>query len=313
MRLRPLTIMGGLVVLLAGLAVAFVFVFGRPAAQGPTQGRALLVVGAENEYANVLAQIGGRYVQAVGIMVNPNTDPHTFEASTVNAEEVATAALIVQNGLGYDSFMQSLEAASPSPGRIVLTAAQIVRAPKGTPNPHLWYRPGTMQAVAGRIAQALAKLEPSHKDYFRRRLAAFDRSLAPWRQALARLRATAAGARVAPMEPVADYLLKAGGLHIATPWTFELAVMNGEDPSPQDVTAVESLITHRQVSALVYNFQAVEPTTASMLKLARQHGVPVVGVYETMPRGYDYQRWMLAETTALETAITKHKSEVLAP
>ena len=38
-------------------------------------------IGAENEYANVLAQIGGKYVHVCAIVSDPNTDPHTFEAS----------------------------------------------------------------------------------------------------------------------------------------------------------------------------------------------------------------------------------------
>ena len=49
------------------------------------------VIGAENEYANVLGQIGGRYVQASAILDNPNTDPHTFEASPSVAQKVSAA------------------------------------------------------------------------------------------------------------------------------------------------------------------------------------------------------------------------------
>ncbi len=313
MRSRPFLVLGSLVVLLALLATVFIVSFRHPLGQQAQTGRKLLVVGAENEYASVLAQIGGRYVRAVGLMSNPNTDPHTFEASTVDASQVANAAIIVQNGLGYDGFMQNLEAASPSPRRVVLTVADIVGASPATPNPHLWYRPGTMRAVAGRIAQSLAGLDPAHRAYFRQRLAAFDRSLLPWQQALRQLKATAQGTRVAVVEPVADYLLQAAGLKIATPWTFQAAIMNGQDPSPQDVATVEGLLKQHQVAVLVYNFQAVEPTTQALLSLAKQGGIPVVGVYETMPRGFDYQRWMLAETKALQAAITEHKSEVLVP
>ncbi len=312
MNSRPLMIVGGLVIALAFLGTAFIAAFRHPLPQ-TAAGGAMLVVGAENEYASVLAQIGGPYVHAVGIMSNPNVDPHTFEASTVDASEIARASLIVQNGLGYDGFMHSLEAASPQPGRIVLTVADIVGAPARTPNPHLWYRPGTMQAVAGRIASALGRLDPAHRGYFLARLSAFDRSLRPWLQAIKHLRATSRGTRVATVEPVADYLIQAAGLEIATPWTFQAAIMNGQDPSPQDVARVESLIAGREVAALVYNYQAVSPVTQSLLDLARRHGIPVVGVYETMPRGYDYQRWMLAETSALRVAIQEHKSEVLAP
>ena len=50
-------------------------------------------VGAENEYANVLAQIGGQYVHVSSILNNPNTDPHTFEASPAVAQEVSAAGL----------------------------------------------------------------------------------------------------------------------------------------------------------------------------------------------------------------------------
>ena len=72
-------------------------------------------VGAENEYANVLSQIGGRYVHVSAILDNPNTDPHTFEASPQVAQEVSSAQLIVQNGVGYDSWMNKIESASANP------------------------------------------------------------------------------------------------------------------------------------------------------------------------------------------------------
>src|ERR1700683_3487703 len=60
----------------------------------------ILAVGAENQYANVIEQIGGRYAQVSAIESNPNTDPHTFEASPSVAETVAAAELSVKNGGG---------------------------------------------------------------------------------------------------------------------------------------------------------------------------------------------------------------------
>ncbi|MGH7912346.1 MAG: metal ABC transporter solute-binding protein, Zn/Mn family, partial [Candidatus Dormibacteraceae bacterium] len=67
------------------------------------------VVAAENEYADVVAQVGGPYVQATAIMSNPNTDPHTFEASPAVAQEMSQAKLIVQNGVGYDTWATTIE------------------------------------------------------------------------------------------------------------------------------------------------------------------------------------------------------------
>ena len=98
-------------------------------------------IGAENEYANVLSQIGGTYVHVSSILDNPNTDPHTFEASPSVAEEVSAAQLIVQNGVGYDTFMNKIEAASPNGARRVIVVQHLLGLPDDTPNPHLWYSP----------------------------------------------------------------------------------------------------------------------------------------------------------------------------
>src|SRR5215469_1845637 len=101
-------------------------------------------VGAENEYANVLSQIGGKYVRVSAILDNPNTDPHTFEASPQVAQEISSAQLIVQNGVGYDSWLNKIESASPNSQRKVIVAQNVLGLPDSTPNPHLWYDPRTM-------------------------------------------------------------------------------------------------------------------------------------------------------------------------
>ena len=106
----------------------------------------ILTVGAENEYANVIEQIGGRYVQVSAIESNPNTDPHTFEASPSVAETVAAAKLIVQNGVGYDTFMNKIESASENGSRQVIDVQRLLGLPESTSNPHLWYKPATMPA-----------------------------------------------------------------------------------------------------------------------------------------------------------------------
>src|SRR5579864_3440564 len=112
-------------------------------------------IGAENEYANVISQIGGQYVNASSILNNPNTDPHTYEASPTVAREVSGAQLIVQNGVGYDDFMKTIESASPSSSRTVIVVQSLLGLPDDTPNPHLWYDPNTMPKVAQAIESAL--------------------------------------------------------------------------------------------------------------------------------------------------------------
>ena len=106
----------------------------------------IAAVGAENQYADVISQIGGRYVSVTAIMSNPNIDPHAFEASPSVAAAIAGAKLIVQNGLGYDTFMNRIESASPDASRAVIDVAYVLGVPDATRNPHLWYRPTTMPA-----------------------------------------------------------------------------------------------------------------------------------------------------------------------
>ena len=122
----------------------------------------IAAVGAENEYADVISQIGGQYVQVTAIMDNPNTDPHSFEASPQVAEDVSAAQLVVQNGLGYDTFMNRIEAAAPDAHRKVVDVQTLLGLPDATANPHLWYKPTTMPAVANAVADDLAELDPDH-------------------------------------------------------------------------------------------------------------------------------------------------------
>jgi zinc/manganese transport system substrate-binding protein len=273
-------------------------------AAGPTSSGKIVAVGAENEYANVISQIGGRYVTTTAILSNPNTDPHTFESSPAVAQVVSTAALIVQNGVGYDDFMDKIEDASPDSGRKVINVQHLLGLPDSTPNPHLWYKPTTMPAVAEAIGKDLSTLDPSHSSYFTANVAKFKASLTPWYQAIAAVKAAFPGAPVATTEPVADSMLEAAGTDNLTPFTFQADVMNGTDPSPQDVTIQNSLFTHHKVKAFVYNQQVTDSLTDSLLTLAHQNKIPVVGVYETMPTpGYDYQSWMLAEVRALRNAL----------
>ena len=269
----------------------------------------IVAVGAENEYASVIQQVGGVYVRASAIMSNPNTDPHTFEASTSVARQISSAQLVVQNGLGYDTFMTTIEDAVPDSSRKVIDVQRLLGLPDSTPNPHLWYKPSTMPAVASAIAADLASIQPAHASYFRARAAAFSSSLTAWNEALATFRTRYPGTPVAVTEPVADYLLQAAGTDIMTPFPFQADIMNGVDPSAQDVALERNLFTQHRVRVFLYNQQVTDTLTQLFIALAQRNGIPVVGVYETMPEpGYDYQSWMLAETRALQQAVASKKS-----
>ncbi|HTT29444.1 MAG TPA: zinc ABC transporter substrate-binding protein [Solirubrobacteraceae bacterium] len=277
---------------------------GKPSGNGPIK-----AVGAENEYANVISQIGGRYVTVTAIESNPNTDPHSFEASPSIANTVSSARLLVQNGVGYDTFMNKIEAASPNSSRKVIDVQKLLGLPDSTPNPHLWYAPRTMPKVAQALATDLSAIDPAHAAYFANNAKRFDASLQPWYDALKQFAAKYPHTPVATTEPVGDYMLEAAGTSNLTPFTFQADVMNGVDPSPQNVTLQNGLFSGHKVKVFLYNQQVTDSLTQSFLAKAKQYGVPVVGVYETMPTpGYNYQSWMLAEAHALEKAVADRVS-----
>jgi zinc/manganese transport system substrate-binding protein len=136
-------------------------------------------------------------------------------------------------------------------------------------------------------------------------------SLRPWLAAIAHFRATYPNTTVATTEPVADYMLEAAGTDNLTPFRFQADIMNGVDPSPQDVTFQTGLFTRHKVKVFVYNEQVTDSLTQSFISDAKEAGIPIIGVYETMPTpGYDYQSWMLAEVRALEKAVGSKLSTV---
>jgi zinc/manganese transport system substrate-binding protein len=283
---------------------AMVLIAGCGLTSTPASPGTIAVVAAENEYGNVAAQIGGKDVSVTSIESNPNTDPHTYEVSPSVAQEIGSADLVVQNGIGYDAYMSKIESASNNPARKVMNVQHLLGLPDGTPNPHLWYDPTTMPKVANALAADYAALKPADASYFQANAATFIRSLQPWVQALADFKAKYAGAPVATTEPVADYMLQAAGADNLTPFRFQLNVMNGVDPSPQDVSLQTSLFTQHRVKVLLYNQQVTDTLTQSFITAAQSAGVPVVGVYETMPTpGFTYQSWMLAEVNALQKAV----------
>jgi zinc/manganese transport system substrate-binding protein len=271
-------------------------------------GARIPAVGAESQYANVISQIGGRYVAVSAIMRNPNTDPHAFEASPNVAQTVGSAMLVVQNGVGYDAFMSKIESAAPSAARRVIDVQRVLGLPDSTPNPHLWYDPSTMPKLAAVLVDDLSALDPRHAHYFADNARRFDDSLGPLRHAIAAFARAHPGAPVASSEPVGDYLLRAAGARNLTPWTMQAEVMNGVDPAPQDIGLETELLDQHRVRAFLYNEQVTDSLTQSLLAHAVQHHVPVVALYETMPAGYDYQSWMLAEVRALQRAVADGRS-----
>ena len=261
----------------------------------------IAVVAAENFYGGVAREIGGERVAVISILNNPDQDPHLFETTPTVVRQVAAAQVVVLNGAGYDSWMEKLLAVSPKPGRAVIAAADLMHQKAGG-NPHLWYDPRTMPAVAGALAAALTTADPAHKNEYAARLKTFLASLAPLNDKIAAIRGKYAGTPVTATEPVFGDMAAALGLTMHNE-RFQLAVMNGTEPAARDFAQFEQSLKGRAVRVLFYNTQARSNLVTHLVDLAHASHVGVVGVTETAPPGATYLAWMLSELDATAKAL----------
>jgi zinc/manganese transport system substrate-binding protein len=259
------------------------------------------VVAAENFYGDVMRQLGGEHVDVTSILSNPDEDPHLFEASPKTARALQHANLVVYNGADYDPWMAKLLNASNNAKRTIIVAADLI-GKKGGDNPHLWYDPATMPAVARAVAAALETADPANKSAYDANLAKFLDSLKPIDAKVAELHGRYAGVPVTATEPVFGYMSDAIGLSMRN-MRFQLATMNDTEASASDIAAFEKDLREKRVHVLIYNSQATEALTKRMLKLAQQSHVPTMSVTETEPPGKNYQAWMSSQLDALSAAL----------
>lgn len=262
----------------------------------------IAVVAAENFYGDIARQIGGDRVSVVSIMNNPDQDPHLFETTPGIVRQIAGAQIVILNGANYDSWMDKLLAAGLRRDRIVVNAARLTGYKAGD-NPHLWYDPATMPAVAVVIADALAKSDSAHAADYTARLKVTLAALDQITQRVAQLKAKHGGVPVTATEPVFGPMARALGLTMRNE-RFQLAMMNDTEPSARDVAAFESDLKERKVRLLIYNSQISEKLTDRLRDIARRAKVPVIGVTETMPANVKFQDWLLGELDVLDKALS---------
>jgi zinc/manganese transport system substrate-binding protein len=290
---------------LVALAVLAIGACGPVSAPPSTGDAPIPVLGAENFYGDLLAQIGGTRVTASSILSDPSADPHEYEASPAAAKLVADCKIVIVNGIGYDDFMRKLLGASTKPDRIVINVQEILGL-KDDVNVHVWYDPATMPKVVEAATTALTKLDPQNAAYFSEQKAKYLAALKPVNDRIAVLKTKYAGAPIAFTENVAGYLTDAIGLKVLTPPAFMEAIESGTDPAPADVAAERDLLSTHKVKALLYNSQVTSPLTQQIRELAIQNNIAVVAVAETIPPNFKtFQEWQLAQLDELERALAK--------
>lgn len=280
----------------AALAIASAFLLPGVATAGP-----ISIVAAENFYGEAATAIGGDRVAVESVIVAPGTDPHDFDPPPSVATAIADANVVIMNGAGYDPWIEHLLEASDREGRIVINVAELIGVEEGD-NPHIWYDPKAMPALASALTDTLAGLDPEGKVGFEARRDAFLMTFAPLDEKIAAVREKFAGAPVAATEPVFGYMAESLGLKMRNK-AFQTAIMNETEPAASDIAAMEDDLRNGRVKVLFYNAQVEDAFTRNLADLANAAGVPIVGVTETQPEGKAFAEWMLDAVSATARAL----------
>lgn len=261
----------------------------------------LTIVAAENFYGDLARQIGGSNVAVTSILANPDDDPHLFETSPSTARTIADAKIVIYNGADYDPWMDKLLSASTAKDRTTIVAADLIGKKSGD-NPHLWYDPATLPAIAKALSADLAKRDPANAVYYEANLKAFQTSLEAIDKEITDVKNTYAGTEVTATEPVFGYMAEALGLKMLN-YDFQVALMNDAEPSATQVAAFENSLKDGSAKILFYNSQVTDEATTRLLDIAKQNKVTVIGVTETEPAGQTIQTWFGGQIDAVQKAL----------
>jgi zinc/manganese transport system substrate-binding protein len=264
----------------------------------------LRLAAAENFWGSIAAQLGGSKVAVSSIIVNPNTDPHSYEPTASDGVTMARSQMALVNGAGYDTWASKLLAASPSSGRVVLDVGNLLGLREGD-NPHQWYSPSSVQRVVGQIVADYKRLDPADAGYFDRRRAAFETSaLAEYNRLRSVIRARYAGVPVGYSESIFQPLGADLALKLMTPYSFAKAIAEGSDVSAADKQTVDRQARERAVKVWVYNSQNATPDVQRVNQLARAARIPITTITETLsPASATFEQWQDAELRSLLAAL----------
>jgi zinc/manganese transport system substrate-binding protein len=289
------------------LAVALVAGCGSSGATGAAaNGARLTVVAGENFWGSIAGQLAGNRATVKSIIVNPDTDPHDYQATAADSRTIAEGQMAIVNGIGYDTWMSKAVAANPVDGRVTLDVGSVLGLKAGD-NPHQWYSPSSVLRVVDAIVADYKKLDPADRAYFDKQRRTFlTRGLAHYNALRKQIRARYSGVPVGYSESMFQPLGADLGLKLLTPPGFADAVAEGTDISARDKQAVDRQAQTKQIKVWVYNSQNATPDVKRINQIAQAGGIPIATVTETLsPASDTFEQWQAAQLTQLEAALHK--------
>ena len=236
--------------------------------------------------------------------MNPEADPHSYQPNAQDARLIASANMVLVNGVGYDEWAHQLIQGSPSAARTVLDVGALLRLPGGA-NPHRWYFPRDVRAIVGAILADYQRIDPADAAYFAGRVRLLLSSgFARYDQLRSQIRARFRGVPVGYSESIFQGLGEDLGLRLLTPYSFARAISEGTDVTAADKEAVDAQVSGHRIRVWVLNSQNVTPDVQRVDELARAAGIPAATVTETLsPASDTFQHWQVTQLEGLERAL----------
>ena len=293
-----------ILVITAGLAATALLVSGCGGSSAAASHGKVRVVAAENFWGSLASQLGGSKVSVQSVIVNPNTDPHSYEPTASDARMLAGARLVVVNGIGYDTWASHLLSANPVSNRTTLDVGALLGLQEGD-NAHQWYSPASVQKVIAATVAEYDKLDPPDKTYFAAREHSFESvSLATYNHLRAEIHRRFAGVPVGYSESIFQPLGQSLGLKLLTPYSFAKAVAEGTEISAQDKETVDAQAQQGLIKVWIYNSQNATPDIQRIDAICSQQHIPIATVTETLsPASNSFEQWQVAELRRLIAAL----------
>lgn len=248
----------------------------------------LRVVATTTQTADFASVVGGGLV-AVYDMVKPNVDPHDFEPSPKDLEEVRRAAVVVKNGLGLDHWLDDVVGSAGGKGAVVDASAGVpVRRVGGGDDPHVWQSVPNAIRMVTNIEEALARADPSHEAEYRKNRDAYAVTLNSLDQEIQSQISTLANKKLVTNHDAFGYYVERYGLEFIG--SIIPSFDTSAELSAKDVNDLVAKIKATGVKA-VFSESSLPPKTAQAI--GREAGVKVVAGEDSLygdslgPKGSD--------------------------
>lgn len=297
----------------------------------------LKVVASTNVYGRLAAEIGGDRVEVTSLIDSAEKDPHGYEATARDRLAVQKADLVIENGGGYDAFMQELIDGSDAE---VITAAEFSHDyPDAVVddhddhdehaeddhdehaegdhddhaghshiegfNEHVWFDVHTVSHVVEQIAADLTEIDPDGKADYAAAAEKLTGELTGIEGELGTLHEKLEGTPVFITEPLPGALAAAAGLDDVAPDGFASAVEEGNEVAPATLLESLSLVDDGKVKAVLANAQTGGAETTRIEDAAEAAGVPVITFHELLGADQSYAEWMRTAISDLAAALER--------